>query len=434
MTKQGMRVVHLMLALMAIWFITPGVASAQVTVYHIKVTVSGVNSTASYCDSNGTVCDNPIWNLGTGVLVDGGKTLVLTQTGLIPGVGGNFDTSDRAKPSFPTTRDCEAPADGCTVTIELDTGSGLSTVYTDSAGNPLDNFNQDSGGLHFEYSDYGAPVFTAPNYTLQLGYADNAHVNPCPGGTCFPHIFDGNNGTTAADIFIGNPVSLGSATTACTDNCYDAGVLLITGLNVPSVCVIPPSQTIISNTSWNKFNAPAGSAVWIHAHIGRPSGISTSTITKVDFSNVTFVLNGITYALPDGHLVFDPAAPSTASTSFGATGWTTTLNPNNLSDEIFFVGDAVPIDANITGGGKANFSFTTTSTSSTLAFKWQWSAAVYTTWLGNNAANIAPVHASLHAGAPRNVTQQGYLIQGPRGGGGSNFTGSWSATGNGVCP
>ena len=26
------------------------------------------------------------------------------------------------------------------------------------------------------------------------------------------------------------------------------------------------------------------------------------------------------------------------------------------------------------------------------------------------------------------------VIQGPRGGGGSNFTGSWSATGHGACP
>jgi hypothetical protein len=32
-----------------------------------------------------------------------------------------------------------------------------------------------------------------------------------------------------------------------------------------------------------------------------------------------------------------------------------------------------------------------------------------------------------------NTTVEASLIQGPRGGGGSNFTGSWSGTGNGTC-
>ena len=69
-----------------------------------------------------------------------------------------------------------------------------------------------------------------------------------------------------------------------------------------------------------------------------------------------------------------------------------------------------------------------------LAFDWQWSAAVYTYWPGNNTANILPYHQSLHAGTPQNIQVEQWLIQGPRGGGGSYYTGSWSATGNGKCP
>ena len=59
---------------------------------------------------------------------------------------------------------------------------------------------------------------------------------------------------------------------------------------------------------------------------------------------------------------------------------------------------------------------------------------MYTYWPGNNAAQILAYHQSLHAGTPLNTQVQKSLIQGPRGGGGSNYTGSWSGTGNGACP
>jgi len=209
-----------------------------------------------------------------------------------------------------------------------------------------------------------------------------------------------------------------------------------------AACVIPPSGTAIGGAavSWNAFN-PQGSnnVVWIHAHIGRPNGVSTSSITTVEFANVTFVLNGTTYWLPDGRLIFDPSAPSTPSTTFDPSfaprgRWTTTVNPNYLSDEIFFDGNAVPVDSNISGGGKATFNYTTESSDNNLSFSWQWSAAAYTYWPGNQEADILPYHQSDHAGTPENRQVQQSLIQGPRGGGGSNYTGSWSGTGNGKCP
>jgi hypothetical protein len=54
-------------------------------------------------------------------------------------------------------------------------------------------------------------------------------------------------------------------------------------------------------------------------------------------------------------------------------------------------------------------------------------------------ALIQPYHrngptGSQHADTPDNTTIQKSLIQDPRGDGGSNFTGSWSATGHGACP
>lgn len=218
------------------------------------------------------------------------------------------------------------------------------------------------------------------------------------------------------------------------------GLSTVTPPSLPTACVIPPSGTAIGRApfSWNSFTAPGGSVVWINAHIGRPSGVSTNTITTVDFTGVTLVVNGRTYALPNGQIVFNPAVltPRTLVNADGS--WTTTLNPSNLPDEIFFDGQAIPVDSNLENGGHGNtgstLSFQTNSSDSTLSFQWQWGAAVYASWPGNAAANIAPVHAQQHAGAPLNTAIEADLIQGPRGRGGSNFTGSWSGSGQGTCP
>src|SRR5438874_594923 len=98
MTKQGMRVVHLMLALGALWLIAPGIASAQVTITGVRVTIGG-SHTAVYCDNSvDTACAGiPLWDLAGGIHLNGGETLVLTQTGIgRPNTtAGNFDTSDR---------------------------------------------------------------------------------------------------------------------------------------------------------------------------------------------------------------------------------------------------------------------------------------------------------------------------------------------------
>jgi len=108
------------------------------------------------------------------------------------------------------------------------------------------------------------------------------------------------------------------------------------------------------------------------------------------------------------------------------------VNPT-FNNDIFFVGQAIPVDSNLENGGHGNtdstLSLSTNSSDSTLEFQWQWGAAVYTSWPGNAAANIEPVHATQQAGAPLNPAVEKDLIQGPRGGGGSNFTGSWSGTG-----
>src|SRR5262249_50161033 len=97
----------LCLGIFALALLAPVAANAQVTVLHVRVTESGNGSNAVYCDT-GTPCPGGIqvWNLGSGVTVAGGQTLVLTQTAFLAGIGGNFDTSDRVRTSAPTTFFC----------------------------------------------------------------------------------------------------------------------------------------------------------------------------------------------------------------------------------------------------------------------------------------------------------------------------------------
>jgi len=227
MTKRGIRAIYLMLGIGALWFTSAASVTAQVIVTSVRVTVASTKSTAVYCDTSlacgptGTV----VWNLGTsGVSLTPGQTLVLTQNGLITGVGGDFDTSERARPLSlsPNLLPC-APTDPCTVTVEINGG----TVYGPSAiGDPLNFGNIDDGGEVKNEAHDWVLAGTKPNYTLSLGYADNEHSAPCPSSGCFPSPF------TGATVFIGAGVS-GSGPCGATTNCYDGGALLITALSAP---------------------------------------------------------------------------------------------------------------------------------------------------------------------------------------------------------
>ena len=228
------------------------------------------------------------------------------------------------------------------------------------------------------------------------------------------------------------PVTISVTVTSpagCQSTC-SASVRLTTG----PACTI--NGVTISNTSWNKFNIPSGTSpqVWVHAHLNGISGIPKIGVTTVQFVGVSITLDGVSYPMPDGVITFNPLAPATPTTTYTGGKWQTTINPNNLSDEMFFTGAAIPVTAAIANGAKATLTFTSLSSVAGISYSWQWSAAVFTFWPSDwNQAMILPYHKGDHAGTPENTTVQKSLIQGPRGGGGSNFTGSWSATGSAAC-
>jgi hypothetical protein len=177
----------------------------------------------------------------------------------------------------------------------------------------------------------------------------------------------------------------------------------------------------------------AGRYIWFNANF-KPSGLGTQ-MTTVRFTNstITFTAGTTVYTLPvpDGVVVFDPAA-TCATTSFVSGKWQT-IAPLSASDEVFLSGLAFAVPTNLPGKIKpvtwqGDFFIDRPNVS----IEWKWGAAVYNANMSDpNAIGVKPMHTNTcaysgsdHAGTPMN--KKNYVVAGARGGGGSNYTGSWS--------
>src|SRR5262249_4708946 len=150
---------------------------------------------------------------------------------------------------------------------------------------------------------------------------------------------------------------------------------------------------------------------------------------------ISFTANGTAYTLPvpDTTVVFDPATTS-ASADF-AGGWQVS-SPSRFSGNVFLSGLGYQVASGLPGGIKnVVWSGDVPSDTAGLTVKWQWGASVYTQF-GTDPASLgvkasdgpsALYQNSDHAGTPEAFKSS--VIGGARGGGGSNFTGSYSATG-----
>jgi hypothetical protein len=195
-------------------------------------------------------------------------------------------------------------------------------------------------------------------------------------------------------------------------------------------------SSIVSN--FNGTAIPAGDTVWFNS-VMKVSGLGASPVTlHVTDASVSFTPKGAptptVVAVPDANVTFDPAATS-AATTFDGTAWNTTV-PSNPGGNVFLSGAALPAPGGLPGGinpvtWKANF----TTDAVGISVNWQWAAAVYTQFgTSYPALNVKPVDSnqlsayknSDHAGTPEAF--RSFVVGGARGGGGSNWTGSYSAT------
>jgi len=200
-------------------------------------------------------------------------------------------------------------------------------------------------------------------------------------------------------------------------------------------CVVSDPSINISN--FNGTPIEEGDYVWFNAHI-KLSKIPASsdvpfTISLIS-SSVDFSANGSAFDLPvpDATITFSNTATTASTTWDASTGWNTTIPYSQVSnDEIFLTGFALPVPAGGLPGGINPVTWTSTFNTSIptgVSLQWQWSAAVYNNFHADyNNANVTVLHSNYHSGSP--LAYKNYVTGGARGGGGSNFTGSWSSTG-----
>ncbi len=221
--------------------------------------------------------------------------------------------------------------------------------------------------------------------------------------------------------------------------------LLSAGAAMSQPCGVTPSSNA---SNFNGTPIHGGSYIWFNANFkaqGIPAAGATIYLTS---SRISFTADQpYVVATPNAEITFDPDA-ACASTTFDTLNdtWRTVV-PVSGSDEIFLSGVAFPVpDSFANSGGlvvgpvvwEASFGSNTDG----ITVSWKWGAAVYTSFSTDyNLLGIKPAHTKSclyenadHAGTPEGVNPltgvpfKKSVKGGARGGGGSNWTGSWSGT------
>jgi hypothetical protein len=243
-------------------------------------------------------------------------------------------------------------------------------------------------------------------------------------------LFDNTNGYVGS---CADPLSNGSCFLSVDDKSY-----------VRLNCVAQCTAASTNNSNFNGTAIPAGSYVWFNANF-QPQGTFTNGETiSLSGASIQIAGQGVndTVAAPSAIVVFSSSAGCTSTTFNSATNtWRTTVpissNGQVQDDEIFLDGAVFPVPAGGLPGGINNVVWLGNfSSQSGVSVQWKWGAAVYNTaFTGYHNLDVKAGHQTAcginngdHAGTPENSAVQQALIGGARGGGGSNFTGSWSGT------
>ncbi|HEV3154494.1 MAG TPA: hypothetical protein VGZ02_11870 [Candidatus Baltobacteraceae bacterium] len=191
-------------------------------------------------------------------------------------------------------------------------------------------------------------------------------------------------------------------------------------------CSGGPTSTLAAN--FNGTALPAGSALWLTS-VFKLQGADAATITM---NNSSVTVAGVSYTGPDSTVTLSPA---TQQATVSYTGSFFVNSSTSFSGNTFLDAVEVPLPSGLDGGIKnVSWSAQLYSSVPNVKVQWQWAAAAYTQFGDYSIAGIKPsddpnvtVYAnSDHAGTPENF--KSFVIGGGTGGGGSNFTGSYSST------
>lgn len=201
-----------------------------------------------------------------------------------------------------------------------------------------------------------------------------------------------------------------------------------------------------NNSNFNGTAINPGSYIWFNSNFQGQNIPKTGATLYFTNQTITFTAGGTPYTLPvpNAEVEFSPNATCTSTTYDSQTNTWFTTAPLSGEDETFLSGLSYPVPAGfgqVTGNVTWNGTFQTSN--SGIGAQWKWGAAVYSqfTQSYNDLAVKAGHQTSCqikngdHAGTPEGNNANGtpwknFVIGGARGGGGSNFTGSWSGTVN----
>jgi hypothetical protein len=186
-------------------------------------------------------------------------------------------------------------------------------------------------------------------------------------------------------------------------------------------------------SDFNGTAIPGNAKVWFNSNLKVDrKGACPVTIT---FYQQTISSSKFNLMVPDAQIRF-VSGTCPASTVFSNGMWVTTVGCD-YTGPVFLSGLAYQVPTGGLPGGVKPVTWSGTFISDTpgVTVHWAWGAAAYTAFAdNNNSIGVKPIEGSQcssyansdHAGTPENY--KGSVIGGARGGGGSNWTGSWSGT------
>jgi hypothetical protein len=255
----------------------------------------------------------------------------------------------------------------------------------------------------------------------------------------------------------GTPIASGTFpyTVTITDRAGNTGTLIC---SITTTSSLPPCGVNLGPLSYNvseNGSNVANEIVWFNSHLVKLGGTIPNSDFTVYVQNGRITFGTSTFSVPNAMITFTASA-SCASTSFDTVSntWITTipLSAASTADEIFAAGLAYQLPPNFAQNiNNVSWSATIYSTAPGIQVSWQYGISNWLTQKNGtsfpvladgtpdyNGMMINPAHnaplcnpnynSGDHAGAPEFTGRGAVLTGGGSGGGGSNWTGSWSST------
>lgn len=203
---------------------------------------------------------------------------------------------------------------------------------------------------------------------------------------------------------------------------------------------------LLTHNSFTDFNAspkpPTPTSLWLNIHTKLDNTDLVNNGDFLLFTGGTITLNGISstpavanVSIPDGKIIADNTVTKpVTSYDMGTNTWTTKVPPGYSTSDIFISGAIITSSTgfSITGSKSSTIKGFFFSNRPSFKQSWFYGLAAYQPPFSysdiSSAGQVTSVGGGIKAGTP--VPEEQFLVAGGSGGGGSNFTGSYSSTDN----